>query len=164
MKAIMNFMYHGEVTVVQEQLNTFLAVAEDLKIKGLTTEKALPVLTTPDSYKEERQQEQRNVFTKDLSPDSYKEEKQQQPRSAPTKDLSPRKPEIIDSYSLEKEKKAVADKLATALVANDILQQGGANMDTDNYPSFDMAPMERITAGGCSSTASVLVSAFMSLF
>jgi hypothetical protein len=29
-------MYHGEVNVLQEELNTFLAVAEDLKVKGLT--------------------------------------------------------------------------------------------------------------------------------
>ena len=29
-------MYHGEVNVAQEDLNSFLAVAEDLKVKGLT--------------------------------------------------------------------------------------------------------------------------------
>ena len=28
-------MYHGEVNVDQEELNNFLAVAEDLKVKGL---------------------------------------------------------------------------------------------------------------------------------
>ena len=33
---VLNFMYHGEVSVAQEDLNTFLAVAEDLKVKGLT--------------------------------------------------------------------------------------------------------------------------------
>jgi hypothetical protein len=33
--SILNFMYHGEVSVAQEELNTFLAVAEDLKVKGL---------------------------------------------------------------------------------------------------------------------------------
>ena len=36
LQAILNFMYHGEVNVAQEELNSFLAVAEDLKIKGLT--------------------------------------------------------------------------------------------------------------------------------
>jgi len=34
--AVLNFMYHGEVNVVQEELNSFLATAEDLKVKGLT--------------------------------------------------------------------------------------------------------------------------------
>merc|ERR1719186_2225058 len=29
-------MYHGEVNVAQEELNSFLAVAEDLRVKGLT--------------------------------------------------------------------------------------------------------------------------------
>jgi hypothetical protein len=34
--SVLNFMYHGEVNVAQEELNTFLAVAEDLQVKGLT--------------------------------------------------------------------------------------------------------------------------------
>ena len=36
LQSVLNFMYHGEVNVAQEELNSFLAVAEDLKIKGLT--------------------------------------------------------------------------------------------------------------------------------
>jgi len=36
MASVLNFMYHGEVNVAQEELNSFLAVAEDLKVKGLT--------------------------------------------------------------------------------------------------------------------------------
>jgi len=34
--SILNFMYMGEVNVAQEELNSFLAVAEDLRVKGLT--------------------------------------------------------------------------------------------------------------------------------
>jgi len=34
--SVLNFMYHGEVNIAQEDLNTFLSVAEDLKVKGLT--------------------------------------------------------------------------------------------------------------------------------
>jgi hypothetical protein len=37
--SVVNFMYHGEVNVAQEDLNTFLAVAEDLQVKGLTQNK-----------------------------------------------------------------------------------------------------------------------------
>ena len=36
LQSIVNFIYHGEVNVAQEDLNTFLMLAEDLKIKGLT--------------------------------------------------------------------------------------------------------------------------------
>ena len=36
LQSVLNFMYHGEVNVAQEDLNSFLTVAEDLKIKGLT--------------------------------------------------------------------------------------------------------------------------------
>jgi len=34
--SVLNFMYQGEVNVAQEELNQFLAVAEDLRVKGLT--------------------------------------------------------------------------------------------------------------------------------
>eukprot|EP00092_Neocalanus_flemingeri_P020463 GFUD01022168.1.p1 GENE.GFUD01022168.1~~GFUD01022168.1.p1 ORF type:complete len:334 (-),score=101.02 GFUD01022168.1:6-1007(-) len=36
MEAVLNFMYHGEVNVAQDDLNSFLQVAEDLRVKGLT--------------------------------------------------------------------------------------------------------------------------------
>ena len=36
LQSVLNFMYHGEVNVAQEELNSFLAVAEVLKVKGLT--------------------------------------------------------------------------------------------------------------------------------
>merc|ERR1719233_732299 len=34
--SVLNFMYHGEVNVAQEETKSFLAVAEDLKVKGLS--------------------------------------------------------------------------------------------------------------------------------
>jgi len=36
LESVLNFMYHGEVSIAQEELNSFLEVAEDLKVKGLT--------------------------------------------------------------------------------------------------------------------------------
>ena len=39
---VLNFMYHGEVNVAQEELNSFLAVAEDLRVKGLTQNQSCP--------------------------------------------------------------------------------------------------------------------------
>jgi len=52
--SVLNFMYHGEVNVAQEELNTFLAVAEDLKVKGLTqnnTNENQPELEAPPPEK-----------------------------------------------------------------------------------------------------------------
>ena len=34
--SVLSFMYHGEVNISQDELNSFLEVAEDLKVKGLT--------------------------------------------------------------------------------------------------------------------------------
>merc|ERR1712202_55982 len=36
LQSVLNFMYHGEVNVAQDELNSFLTVAEDLRVKGLT--------------------------------------------------------------------------------------------------------------------------------
>jgi len=39
---VLNFMYHGEVNVAQDELNSFLTVAEDLQVKGLTQNQSKP--------------------------------------------------------------------------------------------------------------------------
>jgi len=50
--SVLNFMYHGEVNVAQEELNSFLAVAEDLKVKGLTQNNAdSNLISKPDAPK-----------------------------------------------------------------------------------------------------------------
>ena len=36
MEAVLDFMYHGEVNIAQTQLSTFLQVARELQVKGLT--------------------------------------------------------------------------------------------------------------------------------
>ena len=43
MAAIVDFLYRGEANVFQENLESFLAIAEELKLKGLTGEKAAEV-------------------------------------------------------------------------------------------------------------------------
>merc|ERR1711936_315913 len=40
LQSVLNFMYHGEVNIAQEDLNSFLSVAEDLRVKGLTQNQA----------------------------------------------------------------------------------------------------------------------------
>ena len=53
--AVLNFMYHGEVNVAQEDLDVFLALAQDLQIKGLT-------------QKDEEQKKGKEVSTREPSP------------------------------------------------------------------------------------------------
>ena len=43
--AVLEFMYHGEVKVSSEKLGSFLAVAEELQIKGLTNRKNAQVVS-----------------------------------------------------------------------------------------------------------------------
>ena len=39
MEALLSFMYQGEVSLAEENLNSFLALAEELEVKGLTCSK-----------------------------------------------------------------------------------------------------------------------------
>jgi len=50
LQSVLNFMYHGEVNVAQEDLNSFLAVAEDLRVKGLTQNQSRPENNKRESY------------------------------------------------------------------------------------------------------------------
>jgi len=50
LQSVLNFMYHGEVNVAQEELNSFLAVAEELSVKGLTQNQASTQSTKTNSY------------------------------------------------------------------------------------------------------------------
>ena len=45
--SILDFIYDGEVNIAHEDLNEFLAAAEDLKVKGLSEENKLPAQTKP---------------------------------------------------------------------------------------------------------------------
>jgi len=49
LQSVLNFMYHGEANIAQDDLNSFLAVAEELKVKGLTqnqSENSKPLRTS----------------------------------------------------------------------------------------------------------------------
>ena len=54
MLAVLNFMYMGEVNVAQEDLNSFLAVAEDLRVKGLTQGEGAPDNKSKDMVNKDR--------------------------------------------------------------------------------------------------------------
>jgi len=69
--AVLNFMYHGEVNVAQEQLNEFLSIAEELKVKGLTQTQTQNA--TKEVSQKYRSPEIRNV-TKKEPPDRTESE------------------------------------------------------------------------------------------
>ena len=52
LQSVLNFMYHGEVNVAQEELNSFLAVAEELRVKGLTQNQPQNSSQRKSSYQE----------------------------------------------------------------------------------------------------------------
>merc|ERR1712106_506515 len=74
--SVLNFMYHGEVNVAQDELNSFLAIAEDLKVKGLTQNK---------SHESPRQRQEIQTVTskQPRDPPAIQEQTEQLKRSPP---------------------------------------------------------------------------------
>ena len=54
LNAVVDFLYRGEANVFQENLDSFLAMAEELKLKGLTGGKANAEELTPERSNAER--------------------------------------------------------------------------------------------------------------
>lgn len=73
--AILNFMYHGEVNVSQEDLPTFLAAAEELRIRGLSDKNNLEGDTEPGEEssprKRPRKQQDLDSSTSQEEPTSH---------------------------------------------------------------------------------------------
>lgn len=63
LRQVLDFVYQGQVDVAQEDLDTFLSVAEDLKIKGLTQSEG------PEDIKEESCAPKRRGDPPDHSPE-----------------------------------------------------------------------------------------------
>jgi len=53
--AVLDFMYHGEVKIAQDDLNSFLAVGKELQVKGLTQDGETPS-STPEQPKPQKLQ------------------------------------------------------------------------------------------------------------
>jgi len=69
LQSVLNFMYHGEVNIAQEELNSFLAVAEDLKVKGLTQTQSGKPQKTPKHELSSRKIHQQTIKTPTQVPD-----------------------------------------------------------------------------------------------
>jgi len=106
LKFVLNFMYHGEVNVAQEELNSFLALAEELKVKGLSKDADEPskapndlnssnemIMMKPEVILEEVNQN----YVSDTGGDNKLEE-------------GGVKPKVIDKNSSEEDRQIVEDR------------------------------------------------------
>jgi len=87
LQSVLNFMYHGEVNVAQEELNSFLAVAEELRVKGLTQNNQQSAMAKP-----------KQSFSAPKSPPS---QKTRPPDREPLPQSKRPKPAPVQSYAAD---------------------------------------------------------------
>jgi len=80
--SILNFMYVGEVNVAQEELNSFLTVAEDLKVKGLTQNNPDCSPSQPEERKDQQKAVKKQVTIPEPPPHPLPHQIKKQPSSA----------------------------------------------------------------------------------
>jgi len=116
LQSVLNFMYHGEVNVAQDELNSFLAVAEDLQVKGLTqnqstqqpkskrdnqtTTKATPQPNI-DHYQPQEFVTLPQQSQKHAQPPSYPPQYNQTQRYEEVQEIVPVKPEPMESLAAQ---------------------------------------------------------------
>ena len=78
--AIMDFLYRGEANVFHENLDSFLAIAEELQLKGLTgnTEERVEDLDVAKKYTNPQNLSVFNTEPKNLKQDLFQERRGRQ--------------------------------------------------------------------------------------
>jgi len=90
--SVLNFMYMGEVNVAQEELNSFLSVAEDLRVKGLTQNNSSARAPSPKITPNKPEPPKQVVRSRDLL---------DRDSSVPSKRPRPTAPVVQQSYQRE---------------------------------------------------------------
>merc|ERR1712142_99641 len=90
--SVLNFMYMGEVNVAQEELNSFLSVAEDLRVKGLTQNNSSARAPSPKITPSKPEPPKQVVRSRDLL---------DRDSSVPSKRPRPTAPVVQQSYQRE---------------------------------------------------------------
>ena len=105
--SILNFMYLGEASIAQDDLNKFLAVSEDLQIKGLTQEeKSVPCPQTQSKYS--------TSASKDTQVQPRKSRKQ--PETTPRKQLASDDDDIQEVVELNDVKPETREVMEVSVV------------------------------------------------
>jgi len=123
---VLNFMYQGEVNVAQEELNSFLAAAEDLGVKGLTRNQ-----TVDQNANEENQA--RNIFP-DINPASSPSPDGKQYETPSRKQHQPCFPQF--SVNSGHNKEDAQDAVAVKLKIKEDFTPDASNDDNDKYVDY----------------------------
>jgi len=106
---VLNFMYHGEVNVAQDELNSFLSVAEDLQVKGLSQNHTKETRTNHHSPNVKRFQDH------ELSPVSSLPNPRpiKQPRPKTTYDQHQQPPTSSEKFQARREIQEITPQIKT---------------------------------------------------
>ena len=127
-ESILQFMYHGEVNVAQEDLNNFLSISEELRVKGLTQgkdEKTDPVKQPSPSVSSVPRQAQSNKS----SVRSVTERMQYQEEEDEIEEIIPIKSEPVSSH----------ESLGQAVTQVDVNPPGAYDENYEEYAAYDEA-------------------------
>jgi len=148
--SMLNFMYLGEVNIVQDELSSFLAVAEELRIKGLTPSivSEAPNIVSPESPKQSRRP--RVSTEKENLPPSKR------PRLTPTEETVTNQLDMdftAEDVEIQEVEFPSQDQDLTETVEVDDSynyepyfedDEGGENLDTDGTIGAGMEPIVTI--------------------
>ena len=79
LQSVLDFIYHGEVNIAQDDLNSFLLVAEELQVKGLTQSQSEP----PGKKSGDQSRGEKRELTSSAARTKSKDIRSQPPQSAP---------------------------------------------------------------------------------
>ena len=143
LQSVLNFMYHGEVNVAQEDLNNFLAVAEELKIKGLTQN------NSEDSGKSSSNSHPKQEAVKHRAPSLSKPPPLKMPsRPAPTAAVAAVEDDDIQEVVAEVKAEPGSSRMEVLEQYQDTSQQGDMVTYDEGYDYADYGEGEAEGYGG----------------
>ena len=82
LQSVLDFIYHGEVNIAQDDLNSFLLVAEELQVKGLTQSQS----ESPGNKSGDQSRGEKRELTSSAARTKSKDIRSQPPQSAPAEE------------------------------------------------------------------------------